>query len=157
MKYDVELRERFPDVNIDLGYKSQSNGSEGFVIGASVKLPLFNQNRGNVISTHAQARTASTSLELKSRTIQNEITLAYQRVTQLADQWNSIQSFSDNEPMLETAQIAYQEGQYSLLELLDATGAYVTGQTLFYQTIAEYNQALYQLDIVSGGKLFSNN
>jgi len=156
LKYDVELRERFPDVNIDLGYKSQSNGSEGFVIGASIKLPLFNQNKGNVISTHAQARAVSTSLKLKNRSVQNEIALAYQRVVQLSDQWDSIQVFSENNDMLETARIAYQEGQYSLLELLDATEAYVTGQTLFYETIAEYNQALYKLDIVSGGKLFSN-
>jgi outer membrane protein TolC len=156
LKYDVERRERFPDLNIDLGYKSQSNGSEGFVIGGSIKLPIFNQNKGNVITTHAQARTISTSLELKNRSVQNEITLAYQRVVQLADQWDSIQVFSNIDNMLETAQIAYQEGQYSLLELLDATEAYVTGQTLFYETIAEYNQALYKLDIVSGGKLFSN-
>jgi len=156
LKYKVERRERFPDLSIDLGYKSQSNGSEGFVIGGSIKLPMFNQNKGNVIATRAQARTISTSLELRNMSVQNEITLAYQRVVQLADQWDSIQSFSNNGTMLETAQIAYQEGQYSLLELLDATEAYVTGQTLFYETIAEYNQALYKLDTVSGGKIFSN-
>jgi cobalt-zinc-cadmium efflux system outer membrane protein len=156
LKYKVERRERFPDLSIDLGYKSQSNGSEGFVIGGSIKLPMFNQNKGNVIATRAQARTISTSLELRNMSVQNEITLSYQRVVQLADQWDSIQSFSNNGTMLETAQIAYQEGQYSLLELLDATEAYVTGQTLFYETIAEYNQALYKLDTVSGGKIFSN-
>tara|TARA_R110002124_G_scaffold287314_1_gene472619 strand:- start:12056 stop:13315 length:1260 start_codon:yes stop_codon:yes gene_type:complete len=156
LQYTVERRERFPDFNINLGYKSQSNGSEGFVIGGSIKLPLFNQNKGNVMSTYAQARTFSTSLELKNRSVQNEITLAYQRVVQFAKQWDSVQDFSGNSTMLETAKTAYQEGAYSLLELLDATEAYVTGQTLFYETIAEYNQALYKLDLVSGGNLFSN-
>lgn len=156
LKYTVERRERFPDLNINLGYKSQSDGSEGFVIGGSIKLPFFNQNKGNVMSTYAQSRSISTSLELKNRSVQNEITLAYEQVVQFAQQWNSVQDFSGGDAMLETAEIAYREGAYSLLELLDATEAYITGQTLFYETIAEYNQALYKLDLVSGGKLFSN-
>ena len=44
LQYRVEKKERFPDLNLNLGYKNQSNGSEGFVIGGSIKLPIFNTN-----------------------------------------------------------------------------------------------------------------
>ena len=99
----------------------------------------------------------TSTLALAKRSLKNEVYSAYEEVVFLGDQWETIQDFSSNKSILETAQIAYQESQYSLLELLDATEAYVTGQTLFYQTIKEYNQALFELDVVSGGKLFSNN
>lgn len=156
LQFTVEQRERFPDLNLDFGYKSQSDGSEGFVIGGSVKLPIFNQNNGNVIKAKAQAKSRVTELELQRIHIRNEIISAYQKVTSLQKQWEYVQGFAGNSTLLETAQISYQEGEYSLLELLDATEAYVTGQTLFYQTISEYNQALFMLDVASGGKLFSN-
>ena len=99
----------------------------------------------------------TSTLALAKRSLKNEVYNAYEEVTFLGDQWETIQDFSSNKSILETAQIAYQESQYSLLELLDATEAYLTGQTLYYQTIKEYNQALFELDVVSGGKLFSNN
>jgi len=157
LQYTVERRERFPDLNLDFGYKSQSNGSEGFVIGGSLKLPIFNQNKGNVIRTQAQARSSAIELELKISTIKNEVITAYQRVSLLQEQWKELQTFSSNTSMLETARISYKEGEYSLLELLDAIEAYVDAQTLFHQTISEYNQALFSLDVASGGKLFSTN
>ncbi|MEO9887038.1 MAG: TolC family protein [Balneola sp.] len=157
LQYTVERRERFPDLNLDFGYKSQSNGSEGFVIGGSLKLPIFNQNKGNVIRTQAQARSSAIELELKISTIKNEVIAAYQRVSLLQEQWKELQTFSSNTSMLETARISYKEGEYSLLELLDAIEAYVDAQRLFHQTISEYNQALFSLDVASGGKLFSTN
>ena len=157
LQYTVERRERFPDLNLDFGYKSQSNGSEGFVIGGSLKLPIFNQNKGNVIRTQAQARSSAIELELKISTIKNEVIAAYQRVSLLQEQWKELQTFSSNTSMLETARISYKEGEYSLLELLDAIEAYVDAQRLVHQTISEYNQALFSLDVASGGKLFSTN
>lgn len=156
LQFSVEQKERFPDLTLDFGYKTQSDGSEGFVIGGSVKLPIFNQNNGNVIKARAQAKSTVTELELKKIRIRSEIASSYQKATSLQKQWEYLKSYSGNASLLETAQISYQEGEYSLLELLDATEAYVTGHTLFYQTISEYNQALFLLDVVSGGKLFSN-
>jgi len=157
LQYRVEKKERFPDLNLNLGYKNQSNGSEGFVIGGSIKLPIFNQNKGKIQTARSEYRMQTSTLALAKRSLKNEVYNAYEEVTFLGDQWETIQDFSSNKSILETAQIAYQESQYSLLELLDATEAYLTGQTLYYQTIKEYNQALFELDVVSGGKLFSNN
>ncbi len=157
LQYRVEKKERFPDLNIDLGYKNQSNGSEGFVIGGSIKLPVFNQNKGKIHTARSEHRMQTSTLALVKRSLKNEVYNAYEEVVFLGNQWDAVQDFSSNKSILETAKIAYQESKYSLLELLDATEAYVTGQTLFYQTIKEYNQALFELDVVSGGKLFSNN
>lgn len=155
LKLKVEKRDRLPDLNLDVGYKTQSDGAEGFVIGGSIKLPIFNQNRGNVTIARAEQQSRKTSLQLRQREIRNEVEAALQQVKLLLQQWQSLQEQPVEASYLETAQFSYSEGRYSLLELLDAIDAYTQGRSLTYQTIAEYNQALYRLELVSGGTLFS--
>lgn len=151
----VEKRERLPDLNLNFGYKNQSDGSEGYVVGASIKLPIFNQNSGEVTTARASAQTLETSLYLKEKTIQNQVDIAYNRVMNIYQQWETMQEQSFSRSMLETAQASYQEGRYSLVELLDATQAYVDGQSLVYETIADYNQTLFELEAMTSNQLFS--
>lgn len=153
LQYKVEKRDRLPDLNVNFGYKNQSDGAEGFVIGGSIKLPIFNQNRGNVAITQAQTRSRQTELALKQQAVRNQVTTAYERVELVLEQWQSMKEDGINQSMLEAARAAYQEGRYSLVELLDATQAYVDGQTMIYETIADYNQALFELDVQSAGRI----
>lgn len=153
LQYKVEKRNRLPDMNLNLGYKNQSDGFEGFVIGGSIKLPIFNHNRGNVTITRAQARSRETEQTLKQQAVRNQVEIAYQRVELIFEQWKSMQEEAMEASMLEAARAAYREGRYSLVELLDATRAYVDGQIMIYETIADYNQALFELDLQSAGRI----
>ncbi|WP_265764435.1 TolC family protein [Fodinibius salsisoli] len=153
LQYKVEKRDRLPDLNLNIGYKEQSDGAEGFVIGGSIKLPIFNQNRGNVTITQAQTRSRQTELTLKQQAVRNQVSTAYERVELVLEQWTSMQEDAMDQSMLEAAWAAYQEGRYSLVELLDATEAYVDGQTMIYETIADYNQALFELNVQSAGQI----
>lgn len=155
LRLKVEKRERLPDLNLNFGYKNQSDGSEGYVLGASIKLPIFNQNNGKVTTARASAQTLETSLYLKEKTIQNQMDIAYNRVMNIYQQWETMQTQSVSQSMLETAQASYQEGRYSLVELLDATEAYVDAQSLIYETIADYNQALFELEAMTSNQIFS--
>ena len=153
LQYKVEKRDRLPDLNINVGYKEQSDGAEGFVIGGSIKLPIFNQNRGNVRITQAQTRSRQTELTLKQQAVKNQVSTAYDRVELVLEQWRSMQEDSMDGSMLEAARAAYQQGRYSLVELLDATQAFVDGQTMTYETIADYNKALFELNVQSAGRI----
>ena len=155
LRLKVEKRERLPDLNVNFGYKNQSDGSEGYVLGASIKLPIFNQNSGKVTTAQASAQTLETSLYLKEKTIQNQVDIAYNRVMNIYQQWEAMQEQSFSQGMLERARASYREGRYSLVELLDATQAYVDGRSLVYETIAGYNQALFELEAMTSDKLFS--
>ncbi|WP_440998522.1 TolC family protein [Fodinibius sp. SL11] len=155
LQYKVEKRERLPDLNVNFGYKNQSDGAEGFVIGGSIKLPIFNRNRGNVTITRAQTRSRQTELTLKQQAVRNQVSTAYERVGLVLEQWRLMQDTMDPS-MLEAARAAYQQGRYSLVELLDATQAYVDGQTMIYETISDYNQALFELDVQSAGRIFNS-
>lgn len=153
LQYKVEKRDRLPDLNVNFGYKNQSDGAEGFVIGGSIKLPIFNQNRGKVTVTQAQARSRQAELTLKQQAVRNQVSTAYERVELVLEQWASMQEDAMDQSMLEAARAAYQQGRYSLVELLDATQAYVDGQTMIYETIADYNQALFELNVQSAGQI----
>ncbi|MFH5885608.1 TolC family protein [Halalkalibaculum sp. DA3122] len=153
LQYRVEKRDRLPDLNVNFGYKNQSDGAEGFVIGGSIKLPILNQNRGNVTITQAQTRSRKTELSLKQQAVRNQVSTAYERVELVLEQWTSMQEDALDVSMLEAARAAYQQGRYSLVELLDATQAYVDGQTMIYETIADYNKALFNLNVQSAGRI----
>ncbi|HKK25743.1 MAG TPA: TolC family protein, partial [Gracilimonas sp.] len=155
LKYKVEKRERLPDLKVNFGYKNQSDGSKGFVIGGGIKLPIFNRNNGNITMAEADQRSVETSLHIKRRTIRDKVNIAFTRVQNLYAQWEDMQQNPISSQMLETARTAYQEGQYSLVELLDVTKAYVDGESLSYRIIADYHQALFQLDTITSGKIFS--
>ncbi|MDX1585365.1 MAG: TolC family protein [Balneolaceae bacterium] len=156
LQYKVEKRDRLPDLNLNLGYKEQSDGAEGFVIGGSIKLPIFNQNQGNVTVSRADAKTRQTELTLKYREVRNSVSTAYERVELILEQWISMQEGAMDRSMLEAARAAYRQGRYSLVELLDATRAYIDGQTMVYETIADYNQALFELDVQTAGRIFNS-
>ena len=155
LKYRIEKRDRLPDLRVNFGYKNQSDGARGFVIGAGIQLPIFNSNSGNITIAEAEQRSIEASLQIKRRTIRNEVDIALIRVQNLYSQWEDMQQNPISPQMLETARAAYQEGRYSLVELLDATMAYVDGQSFTYRITADYNQALFQLDTITSGILFS--
>lgn len=155
LKYKVEKRDRIPDLSLNFGYKNQSDGSEGFVIGGGIQLPIFNRNRGNIRVAEAEYKSRETSLKITNRNIRNQVDVAYHRVQNLYEQWQDMQQNPLTPDMLETVRATYREGRYSLVELLDATKAYVDGRSLYYRINADYYQALFQLDTITSGKLFS--
>jgi len=155
LQYKVEKREQLPDLNVNIGYKDQSDGSRGFVVGGAIKLPVFNQNSGNITRAEAEQRSVETSLQIKRNTILNQVDVAYERVQKLYTQLEDMQQHPLSTDMLETARSAYSEGRYSLVELLDATKAYVDGRSFYYRLKADYHQALFQLDTITSGKIFS--
>lgn len=155
LKYTVEKRERLPDLKVNFGYKNQSDGSKGFVIGGGIQLPIFNRNSGTITMAEAEHRSVETSLHIQRRAIRNQVDVAYQRVQNLYAQWQAMQQNPLSAEMLETARSAYQQGRYSLIELLDATKAYVDGRSLQHRITADYQQALFILDTITSGKIFS--
>lgn len=153
--YKIERRNRIPALNLDVGYKNQSDGSEGFVFGGSVTIPLFNQNRGNISEARAETRAAETSLQIQQQQMRNQIEVTVETINMMYRQWQQMEQNPNTESMLETAESAYKEGRYSLIELLDTAKAWLDDRTNRIQTISEYNKALFELDRMTSGIILS--
>jgi outer membrane protein, heavy metal efflux system len=148
----LQRRLRVPDVTLSGGYKQQADGYRGAVAGVSVPLPLLDRNRGAIAEAGANLAAARTRRELALRGAESEIRRAWDARRSLEERMRSIGEalLPESAGLLETARIAYAEGEMSLLELLDAADAYRSARESASELIADYLSAVYELERATG-------
>ncbi|MFB6279076.1 MAG: TolC family protein [Salinibacter sp.] len=119
-------REAWPDPSLTAGYKRQSDGFEGVFLGVGLPLPLFDRNRGAAEAASARLETARTQKTLARREIRNEVRRAHDAYASARRQFQLVGGdlLTGGDDLLRIAQTSYDEGEMSLVELLDAASAY---------------------------------
>ncbi|MCS4146259.1 cobalt-zinc-cadmium efflux system outer membrane protein [Salinibacter ruber] len=119
-------REAWPDPSVTAGYKRQSDGFEGAFLGVGIPLPLFDRNRGAAEAEAERLDAARTQQSLARREIRNEVRQAHAAYTSARRQSQllSDELLRGSGDLLRIAQTSYDEGEMSLVELLDAADAY---------------------------------
>jgi cobalt-zinc-cadmium efflux system outer membrane protein len=130
--------EPYPNVTVGAGYVRQNqNRSDDWVIGASIPVPLWNRNQGNIAAAHAEVGEA---LQLVGR-VENEL------VERLAEAFRGYAASRERAERYrgsilprarETYKLsleAYQGGQFQYLRVLEA-------QRAVAQADLEFNRAL---------------
>lgn len=118
--------EGLPDPTLTAGVKRQSPDTRGLFLGVSVPLPTFDRNRPQIRAQEARLQAAETRLALVERQVEQDVRLAFERYASYRDRIESIQRalLSEADALLDIARISYEEGEMTLLELLDAADAY---------------------------------
>jgi cobalt-zinc-cadmium efflux system outer membrane protein len=144
---------RYPDVTLTGGYKRQSDGFDGFFVGASLPVPLFDQKQGDVDAAEARLRTATAHLALTPRTIANDVRRTFSTYLSVSERAALIrdQLLSGVDDLLRIARVSYGEGEMSLLELLDAAEAYRESQIALSELTSELWIRYYDLERAIGG------
>jgi cobalt-zinc-cadmium efflux system outer membrane protein len=116
---------RIPDITATGGYKRQYDGFSGAFLGLSVPLPLFDRRSGDIDAAGARVRAAEEQRTLTRRRIEADIHNAIQRYRSLRERSTFLQEnlLADSPNILEIAQVAYDAGEMTLVELLDAAEA----------------------------------
>jgi cobalt-zinc-cadmium efflux system outer membrane protein len=119
-------QEAWPDPSVTAGYKRQSDGFEGAFLGIGIPLPLFDRNRGAAEAEAERLDAARTQQSLARREIRNEVRQAHAAYTSARRQSQllSDELLRGSGDLLRIAQTSYDEGEMSLVELLDAADAY---------------------------------
>jgi outer membrane protein, heavy metal efflux system len=148
----LQRRLRIPDVTLSGGYKHQADGYGGAVVGVSVPLPLWDRNRGGIAEAEANLAAARTRRELAFRNAESEIRRAWETRRSLEERMRLIGEtlLPDSAGLLETARLAYAEGEMSLVELLDAADAYRGARESVTALVAEYLNAASELERATG-------
>lgn len=128
-------RERLPDIDLALGvnYNTRVHNEEapapeffGYTVGVSIPLPFSNLNRGDIRASQFKAQQAGLQTEILRRQAQAEITKAYNNyhsaLNRLTD-YNTV-IISNAQQVLEGKMYAYQRGETSLLEVINAQHTY---------------------------------
>jgi outer membrane protein, heavy metal efflux system len=148
----LQRRLRLPDVTLSGGYKHQADGYQGAVVGVSVPLPLWDRNRGGIAEAEANLAAARTRRELALRRAESEIRRAWETRRSMEERMRLIGEtlLPESADLLETARLAYAEGEMSLVELLDAADAYRGAREAVTALLADYLGAVYELERASG-------
>jgi len=144
---------RYPEVTLTGGYKRQSDGLDGYFLGGSLPLPVFDRRQGDVAAAGARVRRGATQLDLVRRTVANDVRIAFSAYLSVLERVDLIrgQLLDGVDDLLRIAQVSYGEGGMSLLELLDAADAYRESQIAVSELTAELWIRYYDLERAMGG------
>lgn len=149
---NLEKSLAIPDVTVTLGYKTlQDTGNKGLIIGASIPIPFFNQNQGNIQSARAQMlKTRDQYIDLELA-LENKLSLSHkdlERAYQEAEQIRSTvlkaaaQSF-------ELAKKGYQEGKFEYLDMLDSQKTLFEVRERYIQSLLNYHQSVADIEYLN--------
>jgi cobalt-zinc-cadmium efflux system outer membrane protein len=114
-----------PDVTVSGGYKDQSDGLSGPVIGASLSLPLLDRGRGLAQANEARLSASVSRLALARRVGEIDLASRHARYASALDRTERVGAalLGDADLLMSAARVSYTEGEMTLLELLDAVDA----------------------------------
>ena len=122
----------------------------GTTISLTVPIPLFNRGQHDGTLAKAQAAVATSRHEAQLLSARAEIEAAYRDVMRRREAEERYRQLADTEELVRTAEIAYDEGEKSILELLDAYQVALNVRTRSLALAAYARKARITLDLVVG-------
>ena len=148
-------RLRYPGAALNAGLKRSGTAAaheSGYALTATMVVPLFNRGQAQVErAVAARARINAEREALRGR-IESEVRAAHVAATryrELADRYRAT-SVEPAAELVAIASAAYEEGEYGILELLDAYRVTLDAETRLLELSAAARRAAIELDEVAG-------
>jgi len=144
-----------PDLSVTLGYKKQFDNLDGLVYGFNLGIPLFNRNQGNIEIVEAELNQQKLDVESIERRIKYEVKNAHTGLLEYTNQLSTIEKydFFTTNDIINIAEYSYEEGEMSLLEMIDALRAYTDAFKLKNELLINYHNSFFQLELAVGKEL----
>jgi len=140
----LAARERTPVPVLAAGFKTEEAAGSperlsGFVAGVSLPLPIFDRRRDAVEAAEAEARRREAEADAVRRRVTHEVTEARDALVAVREQLALLapQLGTQAAAALRAAQVAYTEGEITLVEWLDAVRAYHEAEASYAMLRAE--------------------
>jgi cobalt-zinc-cadmium efflux system outer membrane protein len=157
----VAERERIPVPTLAAGYKTEEaagggDGFNGFVVGFSLPLPLWDRRRGAVEAAEAEARRADAERIALERQVAREVAEAIAALEAIETELALLAPHVGERTRvaMNAVRVAYAEGDISLLEWLDAVRAYQEAEATYASLVADVLVRRAALERAVGGPLF---
>lgn len=118
--------ERVPEPTVRAGYKEQSDGLDGLVLGLTIPVPVFDRRGAGVSAARARLDETTARARLVARWVEEDVRRAVERHRALLERARIQRErlLGEAGDLLEIARVAYDSGEISLIELLDAVDAW---------------------------------
>ena len=130
-------------------------GASTMIVGLSVPLPFFDQNRGEVQRASAERFAAEQELAWRERQVASQVAGSYEAVRLLAEQRGRLagSAIARAEQARGIALAAYREGAATLLQVIDASRTLADVRLAYYRVLFAERESLLELNVVSGNEL----
>ena len=137
-----------PEMSFSYGYKEQQDNFTGSVIQFNLGLPLFDRNQGRVWEAKAALQRQALELKLLEKQVALEIRQGFDQFIIYREQYPQFLQTDEQsvQEMLSAALASYEEGEMSLVELLDAVQSYVESFRIQYDFVTSYHLSLFELE-----------
>lgn len=125
-QHRVATLEWVPDPTVSLAYKEHADGFKGATLGVDLPLPIFDRAGGAREEAAARESAARSGLGLLRRQAELDLVDASDLYSVARErlQVTGEGLVTESEVVLSAARVAYDEGEMTLVEFLDATGAF---------------------------------
>ncbi len=151
LEVDRENAAAYPDVTVGVfGGKETDSRNVGVSLG--IDLPLWNRNQGGIEGAHADVERAQAELTVQRAKLRREVEQAwrdYEKARALVERYrNDIRATAQE--ALRLAINAYQAGETSALDVLDARRTAQAIETAFIDALRQAHAARVRLDLATG-------
>lgn len=140
--------QRLPQINATFGYKEQVDDFNGLVAQIHFGLPLFDRNQGEIKAARAEFEKQTLAADLLRKQVALEVKQAYENF-QLYHKMVQDLLNQDSEPLgrlFEIALFSYNEGEMSLVELMDGVSAYTEAIQTQTDVLLKYQLSIFELE-----------
>lgn len=149
--------ERIPEPTLRAGYKEQSDGFDGVVLGLTIPVPLFDRRGAAVSAAQARLDETTTHARLVKRWVEEDVRRAVERHEALLERAGIQRErlLGEAEDLLGIARVSYESGEISLIELLDAVDAWRDALVMRAELEADLVESEHELRRAIGGTVES--
>ena len=158
LNYTLQKALAVPNVQLGATYDQASNYQNNYVgISASMELPFFNRNQGNIRAAKSNISFFKTSENAKVNSVNNEVDAALQRVNIAEKAYQSVENhFTDQFQLLSKGIYEnFQKRNVTLLEFIDFIETYNESIKELNRLKADRIKVYEELNFVVGEELFN--
>jgi cobalt-zinc-cadmium efflux system outer membrane protein len=133
-----------PDMTVSLGYKTvRDTDNKGMMLGASLPIPIYNRNQGNIEKARAQAIKAQDQYIELQLALENKLAISHQELMRAYNEAEKIRStvLKSAVQSFELAQEGYKEGKFEYLDMLDSQKTLFEVKERYIQALLNYHQS----------------
>jgi outer membrane protein, heavy metal efflux system len=122
LNYDYQKALAVPDLSLSVGYDEAGSFLNNYVgVGASIDLPFFNRNQGNIKSAKAQIASSLASQQSTQATVEENVSASLQKAFNQDKLYRTIDPKfqGDFQRMLHEVVANYEKRNISILDFLD--------------------------------------
>jgi cobalt-zinc-cadmium efflux system outer membrane protein len=158
LNYNLQKALAMPNIQVGVIYDQASNYTNNyFGLSASMDLPLFNRNQGNIRAAKSNISYYKTTESAKVNSVSNEVDAVLQKVNAAENAYRSVEShFSDQFELLNKGIFDnFQKRNITLLEFIDFIETYNESIKEFNRLQADRIKVYEELNFVVGEELFN--